>query len=277
MPEFTFPNFGRYYRFLEVVFQFLMMTMMLLFGATFLIVPNLNIFRTLAANDVHITPAGFAAACLFFALICPFMLSPRMRKVGADWKAALAIVSTAPMIFYFLIIFYLMVFIEHTFSITPLFYFSNYLLIILVPIAVFRGYHRWIEVVSTAALCAILMMFLIALIANPSMPLFNKINHDLNFGFTSVQLMILCGLSILGYLLLLFPLKRFTCRLRRVFFLAFESPIGIVTMVYFYNAATTSGAAVIPPLAFINLSFLIGLLCYALCPNGRRLFLQLTG
>lgn len=277
MPEFAFPHFTRYYRVLEVVFQLLLMTMMFLFGATFVAVPNRSIFRTLALYDVHITPVGFAVACFLFGLICPFMLSPRMRKVAADWKAAASILATAPMIFYFLVIFFIMVFIQRTLSITPIFYFSNYLLIVLVPLAVFRGYRRWIEVVSTTALCAVLIMFIIALLASPNLTLFDRFNQDFGSHFTAQHLGLLCVLAVIGYVGLLFPLPRFSCRVRRVFFLAFESPIGMTTVFYFYNVSSTVGAAIIPPLAFINLSFLIALLGFALCPVGRRQLLKLTG
>lgn len=275
MPEFWMPDIKRYYRTLEIGFIVALTTMMILFGLIFAGNANQSVFVTLRLSQIHITPVGFALGCIAFGAACPFVLaSPWIKRKSVTWRQSAAVIISAPILLYLLTVFAAS--FPRSLNLTLIYYLSNWILIMLAPLALYQGYQVWIEWVSTAALIIIHVLSAIFVLINPTILVFERFNADLGTAVSPVHHAALSLLCALGYALLLAPLPKFSCSRRRVLWIIFEMPIAAASMLWIYNAWRETGAPGIPPAAFLNLAAMIGVLGFALCPTGRRRMVGIT-
>lgn len=276
MPELIIPDLKRYYSLLEIVYIALVTTMMLLFGLIFAGNPNLSVFSTLHVGEIYLTPIGFAVFCIAFAVACPFILaSPWIKRKAATWRQSASVIITAPILLYLMIVFGTS--FPNNLNASLVYYASNYLLMILTPLALYQGYKPGIERISTAVLIAIHVFSALFMLINPSLMIFDRFNSDWGTGVTPIYHAIISILCAIGYGLLLAPLPNFSCRRRRFYFVIFEMPIFLVFTLWIYNAWRMTGALSIAPAAFFNLALLIAVLGFALCPTGRRRLIGIPG
>lgn len=253
----------RYKLELEALAVIAMATFMFLFGLTFLIKPSAAAFELLNNNGVQITPLGFAVLCFGAMLGYPVLLRDDVRKLSKELRQEIFMALSFPILTYLLPISYIQ--LRTMLTITPIYSVAFYTLVILVPLSIYHGYHRWVEIIGLVSLIAILLITGYALAFHPTASLFGRINEDFNLNLQPISLAIVCFLACIGYAFLLLRRDGLICGKRRLLFVIFELPFFLTSATTFYNSMD-SGMLAIGPLAFFDLSILIGILGCALCP-----------
>lgn len=267
-------SISKYQSRLEFAAVSVMSLMMMLFGISFALLPNLAIFARLAGIGIHITPQIFALGCFVGMFGYPIMLHPKVKAAAIEFKQEVFMVCSFPILLYFLLVGADQ--IRRGWAITPVVQLGIYGLILLLSFAIFRGYRRWLELASNLLLAALMMTTALIFAFMPSSRLFVLTNQATGWNLVPISFAMLSAICAIGFLVMPF-IRTPHPFLRRLTFAMLEMPIFLYGLLILINGVAINPAgAILAGLTLLSLFALVALLGGALYRNsladevGRR-------
>lgn len=241
-----------------------MVCLMGLFAVAFLFTPNMATFQRLENLGILISPKSFGIGALLFSLGY-LLIGSVFKNRSNEFRQWVFIVSSLPVLFYFLAVGIDQ--IRRGLFITIIAYIGIYFIIILLSFAIFRSYHRLLEIASVLLLIVLMGVMAVTFAFMPNSAIFYGFNRIFGLHLVPFSLAMLSFFCAIGFMTMPF-IKKSHPLLKRVLFSVFACPVLIYALMVFCSLVLSNvTTTIIGGLSLLTLFALISLLGVALYRN----------